>query len=169
MSDDAKAKMEHWVRSHADIVLYDPVEQTLMDVASGKTLRFPWRDVEAVEEKTHPETGEPYLVFQLSSGVQLVLVDPGGVAFAPSEVNTGSLHGLPQVVCLRDVGVLMQRVEHQLADHPDDPVPREILDAVMLCIAILDGAREVGFEVGDLEKALDGSLSELEKRGLPSS
>jgi len=34
----------------------------------------------------------------------------------------------------------------------------------MICIAILDGARAVGFEVGDLEGELEKSLNELEKR-----
>lgn len=167
MIDEARAKMERWVRSHTDAVLYDPVDETLLDVASGKTLRFPWREVEAFEEKMHPETGAPYLVFLLASGVQVVLVDPGGVAFAPSQVNTGPLPDAPQVVCLRDFGVLLQRVNHQLEAHPDDPVPREILDAVMLCLAVLDGARAVGFDVGDLEQALDASLRELERRGRP--
>jgi hypothetical protein len=34
----------------------------------------------------------------------------------------------------------------------------------MVCIAILDGAHAVGFEVGDLEGELEKSLNELEKR-----
>ena len=164
---EARAKLERWVKSHRNVVLYDPVEHTLMDVASGKALPFPWRDLEAFEEKIHPETGEPYLVFLLASGVQLVLVDPGGVAFAPSKANTGTLPNLPPVVCLRDFALLLQRVAHHLQHHLDDPVPRDCLDAIMLCIAILDGARAVGFEVDDLEKTLDGSLQELERRGLP--
>jgi len=166
MLEAAKVKLEQWVQTHANTVLYDPVAHTLMDVASGKSLRLPWREVAAFEEKTHPETGEPYLVFLLASGVQLVLVDPGGVAFAPCEVNTGPLSNRPEVVCLRDFGVLVQRVDHHLRDHPDEPIPKECLDAVMLCIAILDGAREAGFDVGDLEKTLERSLHEVESRGL---
>jgi hypothetical protein len=34
----------------------------------------------------------------------------------------------------------------------------------MICIAMLDGARAVGFNVGDLEEELDKSLRELEGR-----
>jgi hypothetical protein len=34
---------------------------------------------------------------------------------------------------------------------------------VMICIAILDGAREVGFEVGALEGELEKSLREIER------
>lgn len=162
-------KVEQWAKNHPNAVLYDPVAYTLMDVASGKSLPFPWRETAEFEEKIHAETGEPYLVFLLTSGVQLVLVDPGGVAFAPSEVNTGPLVHRPEVVCLRDFMVMAERVDHHLYAHPAEPVPREYLDAVMLCIAILDGAREVGFDVGDLEQGLERSLQELEGRGLTDS
>ena len=48
--------------------------------------------------------------------------------------------------------------------HQDEPPPRECLDLVMICIAILDGARLVGFDVSDLEGELDKALRELEKR-----
>jgi hypothetical protein len=34
----------------------------------------------------------------------------------------------------------------------------------MICIAMLDGARQVGFDVGDLEGDLEISLNELERR-----
>jgi hypothetical protein len=34
----------------------------------------------------------------------------------------------------------------------------------MICIAILDGARAVGFDVGDLEGELEKSLDEVERR-----
>ncbi|HEY7220191.1 MAG TPA: hypothetical protein VH985_17530 [Candidatus Binatia bacterium] len=60
--------------------------------------------------------------------------------------------------------MLKQRVDHYLHDHLDEPVPRECLDVVMLCIAIVDGARAVGFDVGDLEGELEKSLNELERR-----
>jgi hypothetical protein len=34
----------------------------------------------------------------------------------------------------------------------------------MICIATLDGARAIGFEVGDLEGELEKSLKEIERR-----
>ena len=51
-----------------------------------------------------------------------------------------------------------------LHDHKDEPPPKECLDLAMICIAILDGARLVGFDVGDLEEELDKSLSEIERK-----
>ena len=61
-------------------------------------------------------------------------------------------------------GELKQRVDHYLFDHPDDPPPRECLNLIMICIATLDGARAVGFDVGDLEGELEKSLAEVERR-----
>jgi hypothetical protein len=59
---------------------------------------------------------------------------------------------------------LKGRVDHFLYEHPDEPPSRESLDMIMVCIAILDGARAVGFDVGDLEEGLEKSLNEIEKR-----
>lgn len=135
-----------------------------MDVPLGKTIRLPWRDLKAFEEKVHPETKESYLVLLFENGNQIALVDPGGIAFAPSTENTGPLRDLPPVVCLKDFFTLKGRVNHYLYDHPDEPPPKEALDLVMICIATLDGARAVGFDVADLEGELEKSLKEFERR-----
>jgi hypothetical protein len=120
-------------------------------------------EVTAYEEKPHPETGDDYLVLLLEDGLQIALVDPGGIAFAPSMENSGPIRGLPPVVCLRDFFTLKQRVDHYLHEHQNEPPPRECLDMLMICIAILDGARAVGFDVADLENELEKSLDGLEK------
>jgi hypothetical protein len=153
-----------WADAHKHAVLYDDETATLLDVSSGKSLKLPWSDVTAFEEKVHPETGDRYLVLLFESGKQIALVDPGGVAFAPSTENSGAVSNLPPVVCLRDFRTLKQRVDHHLYDHPDEPPPRECLDLIMICIATLDGARAVGFDVGDLEGELEKALNEIEQR-----
>ncbi len=163
-TDQAKAKVKEWVEKHRHVVLYDEESSDLLDVASGKSIQLPWRAVKAVEEKVHPETKDAYLVLLLEDGNQIAVVDPGGVAFQPSQANTGPLQDLPPVVCLKDFQTLKQRVDHYLYGHQDEPPPKECLDLVMICIAILDGARAVGFDVGDLEEELDKSLRELERR-----
>ncbi|MBI4525796.1 MAG: hypothetical protein HY695_18525 [Deltaproteobacteria bacterium] len=157
-------KIREWVQKHSQVLLYDEENSTLLDVASGKTAPFPWRDITGFEEKIHPETKDNYLVFLFENGKQIALVDPGGVAFSPSETNTGPLRELPRVVCLRDFHTLKQRIDHYLFGHRDEPPPKEALDLIMICIAILDGARAIGFEVDDLESELDKSLRELEVR-----
>lgn len=98
------------------------------------------------------------------NGSQIALVEPGGVAFAASTENTGPVRELPPVVCLKDFFTLKARIDHYLYNHPDEPPPAECLDLVMICIATLDGARVVGFDVGDLEGQLDTSLREIERR-----
>ena len=167
MSDvvnQAKAKVRAWVETHRRGVLYDEEASSLMDLASGKTIRLPWPELKAFEEKTHPETQDSYLVLLFENGNQIALVDPGGIAFAPSTANTGPLRDLPSVVCLADFFTLKGRVDHYLYDHPDEPPPKEALDLVMICIATLDGARAVGFDVADLEGELEKSLNEMERR-----
>ncbi len=162
--DQAKAKLQSWVETHQHAVLFDQESSSLMDVASGKTICLPWQDVRAFEEKVHPETKDNYLVLLFENGTQIALVDPGGIAFAPSTENTGPLPDLPPVVCLTDFYTLKGRVDHYLYDHRDEPPPKEVLDLVMICIATLDGARAVGFEIGDLESELEKSLKEIERR-----
>ena len=160
----AGLKVKEWVERHRQVVLYDEENSHLLDVFSGKAVQLPLRDVKSCQEKIHPETKDAYLVLLFENGKQIALVDPGGVAFSPSEVNTGPLQGLPQVVCLKDFHTLKQRVDHYLYAHQDEPPPKECLDLVMICIAILDGARAVGFDVGELEEELDKFLRELERK-----
>jgi hypothetical protein len=162
----ARPVVQAWAAAHPHAVLYDDQDATLRDVASGKTIEIAWRDLAALEEKTHPETGDRYYVLLFENGSQIALVEPGGVAFAPSTENSGPVQGLPAVVCLADFFTLKQRVDHYLHDHPDEPPPRECLDMIMICIAILDGARAIGFAVDDFEAELDKTLAELETKGI---
>ena len=162
--DQAKAKVRAWVETHRHVVLFDEESSSLMDVASGKTIHLPWQELKAFEEKVHPETRDNYLVLLFENGTQVALVDPGGVAFAPSTENSGPVRDLPPVVCLKDFFTLKGRMDHYLYDHPDEPPPKEALDLVMICIATLDGARAVGFDVGDLEGELEKALNEIEGR-----
>ncbi len=162
--EQAKRKVRVWCEAHKQAVLYDEQSATVLDVASGKSTRLPWRDLTDFEEKIHPETKDSYLVLLWENGKQIALVDPGGVAFAPSTENTGVLQDLPPVVCLKDYFTLKSRVDHFLFDHRDDAPPKECLDLVMICIATLDGARAVGFDIGDLERDLEKSIAEIERR-----
>ncbi|HEX7231380.1 MAG TPA: hypothetical protein VF452_13375 [Candidatus Binatia bacterium] len=161
---EARLRVRQWSELHPTAVLYDDEPAVLLDIASGKSLRLSWNDLIGFDEKIHSETGEPYLVLMFEPDRQIALVDPGGVAFAPSTTNSGPVQNLPAVVCLKDFLTLKERVDHYLYKHPNEAPPRESLDLVMICIAILDGARAVGFEIGDLEGDLEKSLNQLEKR-----
>jgi len=162
--DQARDRVRLWADNHPQALLYDDDSAVLLDVASGKRLKLDWTALAGFEEKVHPETQDQYLVLLFDDGTQVALADPGGVAFAPSTVNSGAVENLPEVVCLRDFLTLKQRVDHYLYDHPDEPPPRQCLNLIMICIATLDGARAVGFDVGDLEGELEKSLNEVERR-----
>src|SRR5215470_4915127 len=111
--DQAKLKVGSWTEKHRHAVLYDEEKSLLLDVASGKSTSLAWCDVKGFDEKIHPETEDYYLVLLFENGNQLALVDPGGVAFAPSVANS-PVRGLPAVVCLRDFYTLKQRIDHHL-------------------------------------------------------
>lgn len=162
--EQAKRKLREWAGKHREAVLYDEKNSALLDVVSGKTTRLPWREVKAFEEKIHPETQDTYVVLLFENDKQLALANPGGIAFAPSTENTGAISNLPPVVCLKDFLTLKGRIDHYLYAHQDEPPPRETLDLVMICLATLDGARAVGFDVADLEEELNKSLREIERR-----
>ncbi|MBI2359760.1 MAG: hypothetical protein HYV04_12830 [Deltaproteobacteria bacterium] len=162
--DQAKAKVREWTEKHRHAALYDEESSTLLDVTSGKGVRLPWQEFKDFEEKIHSETRDIYLVLLFQSGHRIALADPGGIAFPPSEVNTGPVKDLPPVVCLKDFRTLKQRIDHYLYAHREEAPPGECLDLLMICIAILDGARAIGFHVHDLEEELDKSLRELERR-----
>lgn len=159
-----QAAVRRWAATHPHAVLYDEEAATLLDVASGKTTKVPWRALAAFEEKTHPETGDVYFVLLFDDGSQIALVDPGGIGFPPSTENSGPVQGLPAVVCLNDFLTLKGRVDHYLRDHAGESAPRECLGMIMICIAILDGARAIGFDIGDLENELEKALNEIETK-----
>jgi hypothetical protein len=65
------------------------------------------------------------------------------------------------VVCLRDFIRLKQHLDH-LCQEPEKK--KEALDTLMACLAILQGANQVGLDVADEEKGLEEILNNLEKR-----
>lgn len=144
-------------------ILFDEQNAALMDVYSAKALPLDPQNLVQVEEQLDRETGQPYLRLLYGNSRQLALAGVG-IAFAPDFRNTGPLSELPQAVCFRDFHTLLDRFKHQLYGHGERPPSRDAIRLLMMCIAILDGAREQGFDVGREERDLERQLSELEKR-----
>ena len=134
----------------------------LVEPGSGKELRLRWDEVSEVEEKSNPQRPAPYLVLLFQDGRQVVLADVG-FAFAPSTANTGPLPDLPAVLCFRDFRHLSQGVDTVLEEEGRE---KEALGAILICIALLDGARAAGLEVSREERRLDALLRKLEQRGI---
>ena len=134
----------------------------LLEPGSGKTLAVRWAGLQDVVERSTPLRPQPYLVLVFHDGRQVALADVG-FAFAPSIASTGPLPELPQTFCFRDFRHLTQAVQGLLEDEGRE---QEALSAILLSIALLDGARVAGFEVGREERALEKLLKRLEERGL---
>jgi hypothetical protein len=137
----------------------------LFESGTGKVLRLRWDEIrEAVLRRT-PARPDPYLVLVFHDGRQVALADVG-FAFAPSIASTGPLPDLPQTFCFRDFRHLAQGIEGLFEEEGRE---REALAALLLAIALLDGAKVVGFEVGREERTLEALLRKLEERGLSVS
>lgn len=143
-------------------VLYSEELESLLDVPSGKTLKLPEAEIAALDERIDPKTGLPLLGLLLKDGRAFALADVG-IAFAPVFTNTGELAALPSAVCLNDLRTFVAQLKHDLyseAGLPNTGTVREL----MCCLAILDGARAIGFEVGAEGNELEWHLKELERR-----
>ena len=134
----------------------------LIETGSAKELHIVWGELTNAEVKSSALRPAPYLVMQWEDGRQLALADVG-FAFAPSTANTGPLPDLPATLCFRDFRHLSQGIETLLAEEGRE---KEALGGILLCIALLDGARAAGLEVSREERRLDGLLRQLEQRGL---
>jgi hypothetical protein len=158
-----RALLERFVRARPAALAIDPDAGLLLDVAAGKVLSLDWTRVASVSEQVDADSRRPYLLVGLGDGAAFALADQG-IAFAPSTRSSGPLPGLPTAVCLRDLAAAEGRLTHFLLDHPDEAPERVHLDAFMFCLAVVDGARDAGFEVGPEERRLERILGELEAR-----
>lgn len=158
-----RALLERFVKARPMALALDPDAGLLLDVAAGKVLALDWGRVAAVSEEVDADRRRPYLLVTLGDGGAFALADQG-IAFAPSTRSSGPLPGLPAAVCLRDLAAAEARLTHFLLDHPGEAPERGHLDTFMFCLAVLDGARDVGFDVGPEERRLERILNELEAR-----
>jgi hypothetical protein len=158
-----QALVERFTRERPGSLLLDAAAPALLEVFSGKTLPIDWGRIEGVAEGRNGDTGAPYLALLRDDGSQVILADVG-IAFQPLPSAAGSLPGLPSLTCFRDFASTAGRVEHQLVDHPDEPVTRDHLDLFLFLLAIVDGARAVGFDVSREERRLERILGEIEAR-----
>lgn len=158
---DQREILERFARAHPGSVLYDGA--TLLDVASGKALPLDWRRVVAVEERRDTASGRPYLAIRREDGREIAVADQG-VVFPPGTAATGPVPGLPAAVCFRDLAQAEARLGHFLVDHPGEPPEPGHVALFLLCLAVVDGARAVGFDVAREERRLESVLAELETR-----
>ncbi len=158
-----RALVERYVRERPSALLLDASGPSLLDVFSGKTLPLDYTRLAAVEERKDTATGRAYLALLRDDGSEVALSD-AGLAFAPVTAGTGPLEGLPAAVCLRDLAGAEARLTHFLLDHPGEQPERAHIDLFLFCLAVVDGARAAGLDVGPEERRLERVLGELEAR-----
>jgi hypothetical protein len=86
-----------------------------------------------------------------------------GFAFAPGTQNTGPIPELPATFCFRDLRHLTTSAQ-SMVEQPGREA--DALRAVMMGIALLDGARATGFDTSREERSLEAILRDLEQRGI---
>jgi hypothetical protein len=133
----------------------------IIEAGTGKVVHVIWDELADAVSKENPTRPAPYLVLVFADGRQIALADVG-FAFAPSTVNTGPLPDLPATFCFRDFRHLAAGVQALLSEEGRE---REALSAVLLGIALLDGARAVRLDVSREERELESLLRQLEERG----
>jgi hypothetical protein len=158
-----RALLERFAGVHAASVWWDPAASVVVDVFSGKALPLDLGAVASIEERTDRGTGRPYLAVLREDGVEIALGD-AGVAFPPVTAATGPLAGVPAAVCFRDLAQSEATLGHFLAEHRDGPPDRAHVDLFLFCLAVVDGARAAGFDVGREERHLERLLADLEAR-----
>jgi len=159
----AQARVERFCREHPQAVLYDPTASVMVDVATGKQLPLDWSILTAIGDGVDADTKRPYLILAREDGRSVALADQG-IVFAPSLASTGPIAGLPSAVCFQDLERAEAQLNHYLRDHPDDPPGQTHVSMFAFCLALVDGARDVGFEVSREERTLEVLLKELEGR-----
>lgn len=161
LSEDPLVLIDRWLHNYPGVFSNqrsdDHIE--LIELFSKKYLRIKRSDIAAFElRKNALQENESYVIVLLNHGKQLILCKQG-FAFAPDFTNTGDLQLPNQVYCMRDFYYLFESANALLVHHDRR---REILDVLMSLIAILDGARGVGLEIGTEEQTLQRLLNQLE-------
>jgi hypothetical protein len=170
VSEHAEA-IRTWIQRHrfSFELLEDPKNATapvtVLEKETGKGLSFPLGAVARLEEDRDSVRGGSYLRVVLEDGRSFALTGVGFV-FAPSFVSTGPLPDCPPVASLVDFRRLFGHLEHLVTDVSAGH-EAEALQVILVLIAFIDGARQIGLAVSDEERMLDAELKKLEARGVP--
>jgi hypothetical protein len=163
--EKARAAVESFLRENPGRFALLPDDDgrgaQLLEAGTGKALRIRWDEIASAAVKQNPVRPAPYLVLVFADGRQIALADVG-FAFAPSTASTGPLPDLPATFCFRDFRHLASGADALLGEEGRE---REAVAAVLLGIALLDGARAAGLDVSREERELEALLRRLEEHG----
>ena len=133
----------------------------LLEIDTKKQKDIVFGEVTQWRETPHPEGMGRYLNLVFENGHELVLCYIG-FAFSPSIQSTGPIPDLPPVVCFQDLHRLLGHADHMTRSLVPEQ-KSEAVKALMICLAVLEGARLLGFEIGEEERAAETILEIMEK------
>jgi hypothetical protein len=163
-------EIRSWIQRHrfSFELLEDPGAKTapvtVLEKESGKGLSFPLGAIARLEEDRDSVRGSSYLRVMLEDGRSFALSSAGFV-FAPSFVSTGPLPDCPPAASLVDFRRLFGHLVH-LVEEVSEGHEAEALQVILVLIAFIDGARQIGLQVSEEERMLDAQLGKLEARGV---
>lgn len=161
MSSKIQNVITTWLKNNPFVFEHriDKNSLTLKECFSQKQISIDLRAIKQHRLKEEPQGHGTYLNLVLDTGVEIVLCH-AGLAFSPHFVNTGPLPDAPPVSCLADYTRLLGDLKNILME-PDRN--QEALLLFNVLVSILDGAKQIGMDVGQEEEELDKSLTEFEK------
>jgi hypothetical protein len=167
--EEAQAVLREWLERQGRFafrIVETSKEKTapisLIEIEYGKELTFAWGEIVRVEEARIPQLESKYLRVMLEDGRSFAVAGMGFV-FAPSFASTGPLEECPETACFADFYKLKAHLEHLVDEENRE---KEALQVLMVLLAYLDGARQVGLSVDDEERELDAILKKMEARGI---
>ena len=166
MTNEKEATLRKWLLANSHIFVTQETGRVLhlTEVATAKQIALDLNSVEAMEYKADSITGAHYCVLLLENGHQLVLCQQG-FAFAPDFRSTGPIELPSTVFCMTDFNHFYGQLKHNAIEHPEDR--RRSTDLVLLSIALLEGARNVGIDVDFETKRVERILEAIEKETVP--
>ncbi len=154
--------VDQWIRAHPGIfsVQENGDDLVITENFSRKIRILKSQEIERIEEKFNSAVlTESYVIILLTSGNQFVL-SAQGFAFPPDFSNTGDIPLPYQVYCFQDFQNIFERLRHVASE---EDRKKESLELILVLLAILDGAKKIGLEVGREEEQVNAVLSQLER------
>ncbi|MBI2981758.1 MAG: hypothetical protein HYY44_05640 [Deltaproteobacteria bacterium] len=155
-----KEALQKWLADYPAIFVAQEIPNgiVLREITTSKERSILYPQVTEWRRREHPEGLGDYMNLVFEEGHELALCH-AGFAFSPSYLSTKSLNLLPEVVCFQDFYRLLGHLEHLYQNLSQR---EEAVKALTSCLAILEGARLVKFEVSEEERKLEEILTWLE-------
>ncbi len=162
-----EAALNQWLHDYPGIFRFLAIDGPatskglmLEEVTSGKRLGLTYGQIKQWRRHANAEGLIDYLNIVFEDNREVILCH-SGFAFAPISVDPEIIgNDLPPVVCLQDYGRIQQHLEH-LHQHPESRL--ESIKTLMILLSILEGARQIGFDIGEEERSAEHYLEALEK------